>query len=115
MTTNNNLSNGNTVTINTPLYSNNVTAQNTVFSNINLGPSNTVFNAPVIIESDLEVKGNIKYKNKNLFELLEGIEKRLSILIPDPEKLEHFEALQRTYEQYKVLESLCQTPTKKEK
>lgn len=39
---------------------------------------------------------------------LDKIEKRLSILVPDPEKIEKFEALKKAYEHYKTLESLCE-------
>ena len=39
---------------------------------------------------------------------LEAIENRLNILVPDPEKLEKFEALQKAYEHYKHLEKLCE-------
>ena len=38
---------------------------------------------------------------------LEAIESRLNILVPDPEKLEKFEALKKAYEHYKHLEQLC--------
>jgi hypothetical protein len=43
---------------------------------------------------------------------METLEKRLAILQPDPEKLEHFDALQKAYEHYKTLEALCQLPKK---
>ena len=39
---------------------------------------------------------------------LEAIENRLNILVPDPKKLEKFEALQKAYEHYKHLEKLCE-------
>lgn len=39
---------------------------------------------------------------------LEAIESRLNILVPDPEKLEKFEALKKAYEHYKHLEKLCE-------
>lgn len=38
---------------------------------------------------------------------LEAIEARLAILVPDPAKLEKYEALKHAYEQYKLLEKLC--------
>jgi hypothetical protein len=46
--------------------------------------------------------------------VLETIEKRLSILQPDPEKLAHFESLRKAYEHYKTLEALCELPAKEE-
>lgn len=39
---------------------------------------------------------------------LEAIENRLNILVPDPKKLEKFEALQKAYEHYKSIERLCE-------
>jgi hypothetical protein len=35
------------------------------------------------------------------------MEQRLAILVPDPAKLEKFEALKKAYEHYKTMESLC--------
>jgi len=66
------------------------------------------------VTSDAEFDGDIKWKGRSLGDLLMTIEKRLSILVPDPEKLEHFEALQKAYKHYKTLEALCETPSKKE-
>tara|TARA_A100001015_G_scaffold320502_1_gene447101 strand:- start:878 stop:1192 length:315 start_codon:yes stop_codon:yes gene_type:complete len=40
-------------------------------------------------------------------ERLEAIEARLNILVPDPAKLEKYEALQKAYEHYKTMERLC--------
>lgn len=66
------------------------------------------------VHGDANFDGDIKVKGKSLTEFMETLEKRLAILQPDPEKLEHFEALQKAYQHYKTLESLCQLP-KKEK
>ena len=38
---------------------------------------------------------------------LSKIQERLSILVPDPELLAKYEALQQAYEHYKTLEALC--------
>jgi hypothetical protein len=46
---------------------------------------------------------------------METISKRLAILVPDPDKLEHFEALKKAYNHYKTLEALCELPTKETK
>ena len=59
------------------------------------------------VTSDAEFEGNIKWKGKDLGKMLETIEKRLSILVPDPKKLEKYEALQKAYNHYKLLEALC--------
>jgi hypothetical protein len=40
-------------------------------------------------------------------ERLGAIEERLNILVPDPAKLEKYEALQKAYEHYKTMERLC--------
>ena len=39
--------------------------------------------------------------------MLESIQDRLAILVPDPAKLEKFAALKASYEDYKLLEKLC--------
>ena len=46
-------------------------------------------------------------QKKSLFETISKIEERLSILVPNPEKLKQFEALRQAYENYKTLEALC--------
>ena len=48
-------------------------------------------------------------QTKSLFKMISKIEERLSILVPDPAKLEQFEALRRAYENYKTLEAICFT------
>ena len=58
-----------------------------------------------------EFEGDVKIKGVSILETLQKIEKRLSILRPDPEKLAHFEALKKAYEHYKTLEALCELPT----
>jgi len=66
------------------------------------------------VEGDADFRGDIKWQGRSLGALMETIEQRLSILVPDPEKLEHYEALQKAYNHYKVLEALCAKPIKKE-
>jgi len=67
------------------------------------------------VTGDAEFEEDIKVKGVSILKTLEEINKRLAILVPDPEKLEHFEALKKAYEHYKVLEALCQLPTKESK
>lgn len=74
----------------------------------------TTNNTGLKVTSDAEFDGDIKWKGRSLGKMLENIEKRLAILVPDPEKLDHFEALKKAYEHYKTLEALCEIP-KKEK
>jgi hypothetical protein len=53
---------------------------------------------------------DVKIKGVSISKTLEDIQKRLAILVPDPAKLEHFEALKKAYEHYKTLEALCEIP-----
>jgi len=64
------------------------------------------------VTGDANFEGDIKWKGRSLGDMLETIERRLGILVPDPEKLEHFEALKKAYEHYKTLEALCTVPKK---
>lgn len=89
-------------------YTPTVTAPQTTFYNI---PSQIYPNPGLHVSGDAEFKGNIKWKGRDLGELLATIEKRLNILVPNPDKLEHFEALKKAYEHYKTLEALCELPT----
>ena len=57
---------------------------------------------------------DIKVGGRSLKEFMDSMEKRLAILVPDPKKLEHFEALRKAYEHYKTLEALCELPKKEE-
>ena len=62
------------------------------------------------VKGDAEFEGKVKVNGQDLGEFMETISKRLAILVPDPEKLEHFEALKKAYEHYKMLEKLCELP-----
>lgn len=50
---------------------------------------------------------DIVINGQSLNQTLQTIQDRLAILVPDPEKLEKFEALRQAYEHYKTLEALC--------
>jgi len=76
-------------------------------SSTNLNPKSSLE-----VTGDANFEGDIKWKGRSLSDMLESIEKRLGILVPDPEKLEHFEALKKAYEHYKTLEALCTVPKK---
>jgi hypothetical protein len=74
---------------------------------INSGLSNQ---ANVVIDTDgINIKGDgdIKVKGRSLSEFMTKMEQRMAILVPDPDKLEKFEALKKAYEHYKTMESLC--------
>jgi hypothetical protein len=63
------------------------------------------------VSGNAEFDGDVKIKGISIARTLEDIQKRLAILVPDPAKLEHFEALKKAYDHYKLLESLCELPT----
>jgi hypothetical protein len=70
-------------------------------------------NTPSIkVTGNAEFEEDVKIKGISVLKTLEDINRRLAILVPDPAKLEHFEALKKAYEHYKTLEALCQVPTK---
>ena len=52
-------------------------------------------------DADITVNG------QSLVKTMQTIQDRLAILVPDPKKLEQFEALKQAYEHYKTLEALC--------
>ena len=62
------------------------------------------------VKGDAEFEGRVKINGQDLGEFMETISRRLAILVPDPEKLEHFEALKKAYNHYKTLEALCELP-----
>jgi hypothetical protein len=70
------------------------------------GPGNLT-GAGLHVTSDAEFEGNITWKGRDLGKLLETMERRLAILQPNPKKLKKFEALQKAYDHYKLLEALC--------
>jgi hypothetical protein len=71
---------------------------------------NTATSSTVNISSDgidMAAGTDIKVDGKSLKEFMNKMEQHLAILVPDPVKLEKFEALKRAYEHYKTMESLC--------
>jgi len=62
------------------------------------------------VHGDAEFEGKVMINKRDLGEFMEAMSKRLAILVPDPEKLEHFEALKKAYNHYKTLEALCELP-----
>lgn len=93
-------------------YVSDLTSENIVFdystysSNIMANTISTDTGKSIRYSSDVNFEGDLILKGKNLSETLSTIEKRLSILVPDPSKLEKYEALKKAYENYKLLESL---------
>ena len=68
-------------------------------------------NTGLTCSGDANFEGDVKIKGVSIAETLEAINQRLAILVPDPAKLEHFAALKKAYDHYKVLEALCELPT----
>ena len=56
---------------------------------------------------EMDEDADITIGGRSMKKILESIEQRLSILVPDPKKLEHYEALRQAYEHYQTLEALC--------
>ena len=78
----------------------------------NWGSIGTSTSQPSIqVKGDAVFEGKVMINGRNISEFMEAISKRLSILVPDPAKLEHFEALKKAYDHYKLLEALCELPT----
>jgi hypothetical protein len=63
---------------------------------------------------DMAAGTDITVGGKSLKEFMNKMEERLAILVPNPKKLEQFEALKKAYEHYKLMESLCQEQPKEE-
>lgn len=61
---------------------------------------------------DMASGTDIKIDGKSLKSFMDKMEERLAILVPDPNKLEKFEALKKAYEHYKLMEKLCQEEPK---
>ena len=62
------------------------------------------------VKGDAEFEGKVNINGQDLGEFMEAMSRRLAILVPDPDKLEHFEALKKAYDHYKMLEKLCELP-----
>ena len=84
------------------------------YSSITANPIATYDNK-LHVKGDTLIEGDLTVDGVSFKETIEAINKRLAILKPDPEKLEHFEALRKAYEHYKTLEALCELPKKEDK
>lgn len=74
-----------------------------------------VSNTSITVKGDAEFEGDIKVDGKSLRDWMAIMEKRLAILVPDPKKLKKYEALQKAYNHYKMLEALCDTDDEDDK
>ena len=57
---------------------------------------------------DMPKDADIKIGDRSLKEFMAKMEERMAILVPDPKKIEKFQALKKAYENYKLMERLCQ-------
>lgn len=77
----------------------------------NLTTSSNPSNPPSLsVTGEANFEGDVKIKGVSIAKMLDDIQSRLAILVPDPAKLEHFEALKKAYNNYKTLEALCDLP-----
>ena len=76
----------------------------TTYNYTTMSPS---YQSGLICNGDADFKGDLKVNGKSIVDSLAAIEKRLSILVPDPKKLAKYEALQKAYAHYKTLEAMC--------
>jgi hypothetical protein len=70
------------------------------------GGGMTSISSADVTSSALEVRGDIIMDGQSLKKIFEGINDRLLVLVPDPAKLEKWEALKIAYENFKLMESL---------
>jgi hypothetical protein len=97
---------GNITTINN---SNNQWTTGTSGYTINNGNWNSPSTVNISTDGiDMAAGTDIKIDGKSLKSFMDKMEERLAILVPDPAKLEKFEALKKAYEHYKLMEKLCQ-------
>jgi hypothetical protein len=65
--------------------------------------------ASTTAQGQLKVEGkdaDIFINGKSLSDWMSAVDRRLSILVPNPEQLEKYESLREAYEHYKTLEAL---------
>jgi hypothetical protein len=85
------------------------TISNGTWGSIGTGSYTTSsINNSLDVKGDANFEGDIKVQGKSLTDFMETMEKRLAILQPDPKKLKKFQALQKAYDHYKLLEALCE-------
>lgn len=89
-------------------------ASNIIYSN---GANGASWGSTTNITTPLQVDGTITAKDLELDgvsvkHILQTIQDRLGILVPDPAKMEKYAALKAAYEHYKTLEALCREDDK---
>lgn len=64
-------------------------------------------NSALKVSGDADIQGNLTVNGVDISTMLAKIQDRLAILVPDPARLDKYEALKQAYEHYKILEALC--------
>ena len=64
-------------------------------------------NSALKVSGSADIEGNLRVQGVDIGEVLSKIQDRLAILVPDPARLEKYQALKQAYEEYKILEALC--------
>jgi hypothetical protein len=59
------------------------------------------------VQGDAEFAGKVSINGQDISTVLQNINDRLSILVPNPKVLDKYEALRQAYEHYRTLEALC--------
>lgn len=77
--------------------------------------TSTITLTPPRRDINLDVEGDIIIDGKSLKEFMETVSNRLSILTPNPELLEKYDALKEAYEHFKILEKICTDDTTTQK
>lgn len=96
---------GSTYTISTGAgYNGSWTTTGSSYGNVNITGSGI----------DMAAGTDLKIDGKSLKHFMDKMEERLAILVPDPAKLEKFEALRKAYDHYKLMEKLCQEEKKED-
>ena len=85
-------------------YNYNTTWTNSASPYVTVGAST---NSALKVSGDADIQGNLRVNGVDLGDVLAKIQDRLAILVPDPARLEKYEALREAYEHYKTLEGLC--------
>lgn len=76
----------------------------TTYNYTTMAPS--THSSGIRVDGDADFQGDVKINGRSIVDTLDAIERRLSILVPDPKKLAKYNALQKAYEHYKTLEAM---------
>lgn len=100
---------------NTNTYTTTTTTAPTTYNIGSNTSTSTITLTPPKRDINLDVEGDIIIDGKSLKEFMETVSNRLSILTPNPELLEKYDALKEAYEHYKILEKICTDDTTTQK